>query len=251
MKKIILTLLCLTLLPVGIAKADGETNVPDCKPDEVLVCRPKVVKRKKRRPPKPPAPPTVTVVTVPGDPPPPVVVEKVVDRIVIRELRLPCPETGCPPEEGTEVGFRLALGLSARDQHTRGLVSLRLEWPKTPFGLDVFSEFQYGVGAQVLLYPYRSQRIAIHVVDPGVLVTGDPWSYSHDADVERRVELLFGAGLQLRVACHVWLTADVRTGVPLSDDYGCCVEGKKLDASRVVGNAFGSTTLFLGVMVRP
>jgi hypothetical protein len=156
---------------------------------------------------------------------------------------------GCPDHKFI-IGGHLSLGLGVQDPYVSGRVGLRFEIPKAYLGLDVFSLFQYGVGAQLLPYVYRSNRVAVHVIDLGFLVTGSPFDYLADKDIHRRIDILVGAGIEIKLTCHLAALVDWRVDIP--GKFGSCdrcVNGQKLDVGREIGNAFAESQVFVGLLV--
>lgn len=243
MKKLLSTILLLSLSVPAYADDDG------CYYKTVKVCP---LKHKAK--PKP-APVVVLPVESPACPPvlAPIVVEKV--KTVEKKVFVPvkaCPI--CPPEGPVVVGGHAALGLGVRDPYVSGMLGLRLRFPQAWLGLEVFSALQYGVGFQGLVYVYQGPVVKVHVIDPGVLVTGSPFSYLGEKDVHRRVDLLLGAGVEVKLMCHLALTADWRVGIPdpryLAEHQTC--DGscpRHVNPGNTVGNAFATNQLFLGLLV--
>jgi hypothetical protein len=162
-----------------------------------------------------------------------------------------CP--GCPPEGNMVVGLRLGLGLSAMDPYTSGLVGVRLRWPKAWLGLDAYSNLQYGFGFQLLFYPYQGRRVNLHFLDLGVRVSPAPFRNYGEADIRRNIDLLFGAGAEIRVGCYTYLGIDLVSHIPdpaLLSDKSTCRAGScsRVDVSHVIGNALANTQLFLSVI---
>lgn len=170
----------------------------------------------------------------------------------VRVPRVPvlkCP--GCGPEGDVVFGGWAALGLGVRDPYTSGNIGLLLQVPKAYVGLRVYSALQYGVGVQFLPYVYRGNRVQVHVLDPGYLITGGPFKYLSDPDVPRHIDLLVGAGVQVKLTCHLALTADLRTAIPDPTKLKDCVgsSGQRVDAAAAVGNAFAATQLLVGLLL--
>lgn len=251
------TLALITLLLPSLALADGElgkVGKDGCYTKIIKVCP---TKKKKPAPvvvvppPEPPAaapapepvPCTPTVITLYKP-----VYRTVYKTKYVKVLPPPCEELP------VLFGPRVALGLGLRDPYVSGLLGVRLEIPKAYLGLDVYSQLQYGVGIQALIFAYRGPIVKVHVLDPGVFVTGDPFKYISAPDVPRRLDMVLGAGLSVKVHCNVELTADWRVNIPdpklLNEKNGVCDGincGQALDSRAVVGNAFAQSQLLLGV----
>lgn len=162
---------------------------------------------------------------------------------------LKCP--GCGPEPEAVLGGWAAIGLGVRDPYMSGNIGLLLQIPKAYVGLRVYSALQYGVGVQFLPYVYRGSRVQVHVLDPGFMITGAPFKYLSDPDVPRTVDLLIGAGVQVKLTCHLALTADLRTNIPDPTKLKDCVgsHGERIQAANAVGNAFAATQLLVGLLL--
>jgi hypothetical protein len=251
----ILSLLCLATPALAVDHAPGT-----CYQKTVTVCVPKKPRVKVRKGPLVVVP-QQTVIVVPPLVVPPIQVTITPIRTVVRNVPVPCNKPhvkDCRKEPKVVVGGYLALGVGVRDQYVQGNVGLQLEFPKARLGLRAFTALNYGVGFQALIYPYRSDRLKIHIVDPGVLVTGDPFSYTNNTDVPRRVDLLLGAGVQVKLICNLDLTVDWRVNIAdpgmLARDGGVTITsgpraGKFLEAGNVVGNSFSSSQVLLGLLL--
>lgn len=248
--------LALCLLPTA-ALADGQPG--QCYQKTITVCPYKKPKKKKVLP-----PPVVEKTEKPVCPEVPhdVTVHVVCETKTVTRTRVvevpKCPGHPCRKEPKVVFGGYAALGVGVRDQYVQGNLGLQLEVPKAHLGLRAFSALDKGVGFQALIYAYRGDKLKVHVVDPGVLITGDPFNYTNNTDVPRRVDLLLGAGIQYRVLCNLDLTADWRVNiadpVTLADKDGVVQTsgphaGKYLDAAHVVGNSFSSSQILLGVLL--
>jgi hypothetical protein len=257
----ILALLCLVTPAFG-----AESHAPGtCYQKTITVCVPKKPKVKKHplvvvQQPPAPTPPSVVV------PPlvvPPIQVTITPIRTVERRVDVPCNREhvkDCKKDKDKKVvvGGYVALGVGVRDQYVQGNIGLQLEFPKARLGLRIFSALDKGVGAQALIYPYRSERVKVHIIDPGVLVTDSPFNLTNNTDVPRRVDLLLGAGVQVKLVCHLDLTVDWRVniadpGMLVRDDGKVITSGPHagtyLDAAHVTGNSFSSSQVMLGLLL--
>ena len=245
------TLISLLLL-TSIAYAKPKVDKNGCYTKTITVCP---LHRPKPKPIAIPAPLVqIEYKTLEVKVPVPVPVTVYKDRV--RLIHVPfCPS--CPPEPNMVVGLRFGLGLSVQDPYTSGLLGVRLRWPKAWLGLDAYSNFQYGFGFQALFYVYQGTRhggrVNLHLIDPGVLVTGSPFRNLGQTDVRRNVDLLFGGGLEISLNCHVALTLDARTGIidpSVLADGGTCRGrcGRRIDRGTAVANGFADTELLLGLL---
>lgn len=259
LRKIVLALLLLGLSTPALADAPG----PNCYQKVVTVCPAKRPKKKKH------VLPPITLVAerpCPACNPRVVVVERkvtVVERVpVVFELRVPV-KPCCREWKKLVLGAYGELGIGVRDPYVSGELGIQLEVPQVFLGARAFSEVQYGLGLQGLIYVYRGDFLKVHVIDPGVLFTGGPFRYESDVDIGRNVDLILGAGVQLHIACHLELLLDWRVDLPdpgvlarndgLRDCSGCGAPGgqtKALDARAAVGNAFAASQLKAGLLVR-
>lgn len=270
MKKIILALALCLVPTLALADAPGPQCLPECSVPAnctlKLDCPPpvkKAVKKKKKKKtavvvapvPAPACAPTCPAPVVIVNPTPSVVVVKTVTRTV--KVPAQCPDGKCKKEPKVVVGGYVALGVGVRDQYVQGNVGLQLEFPKARLGLRAFTALDKGVGFQALIYPYRSERVKVHILDPGVLITGDPFNYTNNTDVPRRVDLLLGAGVQVKLTCHLQLLVDWRVNIAdpgmLARDNGVVQTsgahaGQYLDSPHVVGNSFSSSQVMLGLL---
>lgn len=255
MKNVLIALL-LVLIP-GVAFADAPTPGPDdCYQKVITVCPNKKPKHKHKPVLICPTCPEATVITVPG---PPVIKEVVKTVVVTKVVTKYCGPVPCPPEDPIAVlGVYGELGLGVRPPYTTGELGMQLEFPKPYLGLRVFTDFQYGVGFQGLIYAYRGPIVKVHVLDPGVLVTGGLYDYISVPNVHRSVDLILGLGVQVKITCHLSFIADYRVDIPdpqvlASRDgkpCGPCTDGvqKRLNASNVVGNAFAESQIKVGLL---
>lgn len=230
MEKLLKSLI--TLLVLGLSTTSFAKTKPDADGCYYIKVCPTVKKHKKAV-----AAAVVVVPVIPVCPP------------LLAPVIIAAVPPGCP-EHKFIVGGHLSLGLGVQNPYVSGRVGLRFEIPKAYLGLDLFSMFQYGVGAQLLPYVYRGKRVAIHVVDPGFLVTGSPFDYWSDKDVHRRIDILAGVGAEIKLTCHLAALVDYRVDIP--GKFGSCdrcVDGKKLDVQREIGNAFAASQVFVGLMV--
>jgi hypothetical protein len=183
---------------------------------------------------------------------------------VIRDVKVPVPapypvlvwaHDKCHESQENDVGLHLGVGLMARSPYGFGQIGLRYKYRPAYVGFEVFSDLQYGVGLQTLAYVYQGPIVSVHVVDPGVLVPFTSKYLLGVGDVHRHVDLLLGAGVEVKVACHFAVTADWRVGLPdplYVKDHDACTGscGQRLEPAHVFGNAFASSQVILGLLIR-
>jgi hypothetical protein len=227
---------------------------PGCYTKTVEVCPAK-------RPPHKKLPPKVVV--VPG----PLVIYR--DREVVKlvpgpivrvpvVVRVPAPYPvyrcpGCGPEPKLVVGGWAAIGLGVQDPYVSGNIGLQLRVPKAHLGLRAYSALQYGFGLQLLIYPYQGERVKLHIIDPGVMIPVAGY-YLSDKDINRSVDLVLGAGVEIKLTCLLALTLDLRTSIPdpgALASHSTCGAGcrNRIDGAAAVGNAFAATQLLVGLLV--
>lgn len=146
-----------------------------------------------------------------------------------------------PSEPVAGIGVRVALGLHTCDPALFGQVGVRARVPSWALGLDVSHQFAHGVGAALLLYPVQGP-LSWHL-DLGIL-TG--WRFPlSSAQVERKVDLSLGTGLELNVVPRLSLTADWRWSFPEPGALG----NPRVDAWHTLGNSLHRSQLLLGLML--
>ncbi len=260
------TLIIATILALAApAFADGAPGPAAHKPGEcyqktITVCVPKKPRVKVKKHPLVVVPPTQIVV-----PPlvvPPIQVTITPTRTVVREVPVPCnrphaKDCKLDKDKKVVVGGYAALGVGVRDQYVQGNVGLQLEFPKARLGLRAFTALDKGLGLQALIYPYRSEKVKVHIIDPGIIFEPGSFNLTNNTDVPRSVDLIFGAGVQVKLACHLQLLLDWRVNV--ADPVRLAREDGKLyqtgpntyrylDAAHVIGNSFSSSQLMLGLL---
>lgn len=281
MNKIILALV-VCLVP-SLALADGEMCSPDpscvticCQGNKPVYSYPALVPTVKKKPRKK-KPPVVKPAACPCQPkacncPSPVVVPPLVVppiqvtitpiRTVVREVPVPCnkphaKDCKLDKDKKVVVGGYATLGVGVRDQYVQGNVGLQLEFPKARLGLRAFTALDKGLGLQALIYPYRSERLKVHIIDPGIVFTPGSFNLANNTDVPRSLDLIFGAGVQVKLACHLQLLLDWRVNVVdpvrLGQEDGKLYQTgpntyRYLDAAHVIGNSFSSSQLMLGLL---
>jgi hypothetical protein len=251
------TLAVLCLVTPALA---AEPKPGDCYQKTITVCVPKKPKAKK------PAPPAVAQPTPPAAEPAPavVVVERTVTKTVPgptktvlekcnKEHVKPC----LPDESEPRVGVYAALGAGVRDQYVQGNVGFQVRIPKAYLGIRLFTALDKGIGAQGLIYVYQSPKVKVHVLDPGIVASAGVFSQTNNTDVPRQLDMIFGAGVQVRLKCDLHLLIDWRVNLAdpvylAENDHKLISTGptsaKYLDAPHVVGNSFSSSMLMVGIL---
>jgi hypothetical protein len=214
----------------------------------------------------PPAdvPPVVAPPVVEPTPPPPVVVAPPPPVVVAPPPVVVLPPKVCklcPPEGSVVPNLHLAVGVGAQDPWASGLVGIRVEFPKAYLGLEPFISIPYGVGLDGMVYAYRGKVVQFYPLSVGFMFN---FAYNNnnlflsDRDINRVIDLRLGAGVQVKLACHVKLALDWRVSIPdpvkLANENGVCRNcgGRSLalDAPAAVGNAFAQSQLLLGVLIQ-
>lgn len=221
-------------------------------------------------PPPPVAPPVVVEppVTPPPvvvAPPPPVVVtpKPVFVPHKLCGLKPTCPDW---EEKNFVASAHLAIGAGAQAPWASGLLGVRMEFPKLYLGIEPFVSLPYGVGVDGMVYAYRGKVVQFYPLSVGFMVNwnqsgvfGTNVKYLSDNDINRIIDLRLGAGLQIKLACHVSLALDWRVSIPDPVKLGrednvcesCGTHGsRKLDANTAVGNAFAQSQLLVGILIR-
>lgn len=244
-------ILALSLLVAGSAvAAEPVRDANGCYQKLVTVCP---IKKPKPKVVPVPIPPPVVVIPKCPEPQPLYVL-----KTVFRPVPAPYPvfvNPACNESQDGIVGLHVAMGVGVRDPYVSGQIGVRFKFKPAYVGFEVFSALQYGVGLQTLAYVYQGPRVSVHVVDLGVLV---PFSDNHllgVPDIKRKADLLLGAGVEVKLVCHLNLTADWRVGIPdpsylnaHKDCGGTC--DKHINVRNAIGDAFASSQLFLGLMLR-
>jgi len=207
-------------------------------------------------------PPVVVPPPAPVPPPKPVFVPK-----KICGLKPTCPDWESRkfiPEA------HLAVGVGAQAPWASGLLGLRMEFPVGlgAFGIEPFVSIPYGVGADFMIYAFHNNVVQFYPLSVGAMIN---WNYGQktgafgtnarflsDQDINRLWDLRLGAGVSVKLACHVFLAFDWRVSIPdpvklAKDDHVCvnCGNGSHyLDANTAVGNAFAQSQLLVGILVR-
>lgn len=261
--KTLIALVALLALP-AFAGGSGPETPNDCTTVKYAECdkpKPKKAAKKKKKAAvvKPAEPKKEDMVTV-------FVERKVFVHPPIR-TPLPCPATAYVKPEVSEaespsilVGLRAAVGGGFRSDQAEGLLGLRLHAPALRLGAEVYTVFDYGVGAQLLVYPYQGEKLQLHA-NAGFLGFG---KYKISAtDVPRPWDLTLGAGLEYHAFKHVSMTFDWRWAFPspvqvandgwpkfVGDQKVYGPEGRYLDVKQVLGNTLTESHIIFGIMLR-
>jgi len=248
------------LLALVAPALHAEEHAPGtCYQKTITVCVPKKPKKKVKKHPLV----VVTPAPVPPPAPAPTVVVQVKQTTIVKNVPavVPCNRAHAKPCEDDlrepRFGVYGALGIGVRDQYVQGNLGLQLTIPKVYLGLRLFSALDKGFGAQGLIYAYQGKRVRVHVVDPGILVTGPPFNYTNNTDVPRNLDMIFGAGVDVKLRCSLWLLVDWR--VTLADPVMLAREngvlqltgdhkGQLLRSDNVTGNSFSSSQLVVGLL---
>jgi hypothetical protein len=147
-----------------------------------------------------------------------------------------------PRSSSLVVGLRGAAGASfCLPQGYLGLLGLRLHSYPWHLGAEVYTEFYWGYGAQLLFYPVQTHVINWHL-------NGGAYWFDHIPYVvarqPRQVDLTLGTGLEVEVLPHLYLTGDLRARIP--SPIAMAAVG---DVANTIGTSLIQTQLLLGVMV--
>lgn len=109
------------------------------------------------------------------------------------------------------LGLRGAGGMAFCAPAGIGLVGIRANYLPIHLGLNVYTQFANGTGAQLLVYPIQG-RIAMWHINGGLI-----WFNQRPfllPNLARQVDLTLGTGLELRVLPFLWVTADLQVRMP-------------------------------------
>ncbi|MEA3248894.1 MAG: hypothetical protein U9Q03_00880 [Patescibacteria group bacterium] len=82
--------------------------------------------------------------------------------------------------------------------------------PELAVGLEVGFYAPWGVGANLLIDVYRTERLRVHLFDPGVFYAWNPQLRIVRPDVERDFDITLGLGVEWQFSDRWWLTVDHR-----------------------------------------
>ena len=124
-----------------------------------------------------------------------------------------------------------------------GLLGLRLNLLPVHLGLDVYTQFYYGTGVQLLVYPIQTRSVMWHINGGLIGFNQRPFV---TPDLPRQVDLTLGTGLEFRVLPFLWVTADIqaRMANPIA------IAALNRDFGQVLGQSLLQTPGMLGVMLR-
>lgn len=125
-----------------------------------------------------------------------------------------------------------------------GQLGLRLNALPIHLGLDVFTEFGYGSGASLLVYPIQTPIVMWHL-NAGVMAFFNQNVYVVP-DLPRRLDLTVGTGLEFHVFPHLWVTVDYRLRMP----NGVAIAQTGRSFGSVLGESFTESQVLVGLMLR-
>jgi hypothetical protein len=177
---------------------------------------------------------------------------------------------GCPPESNVFIPeLHLGIGVGGRYPYASGIAGVRMEFPKAYLGIEPFLSIPYGLGADLLVYAYRGKVVQFYPLSVGFMInmnydnSGGSFSshnkFLSDQDINRVIDLRLGAGVQIKLACHVALALDWRASLPdpvkLASENGICHNcgsngAVSLDAGNAIRNAFAQSQVIVGILVR-
>jgi hypothetical protein len=179
----------------GLVKVKCQEGVRCVTPAEA-----RELEAKRPSPPPPPAKPKYTLQD--ASPPPALIVPKVVAK------NEPAPKK---PSEW-RVTLLGEVGPKFCGREMRGLVGLRFHHLPTHLGLELEDMWYRGGGGRLMLYPYQSDHLMLHL-NAGVHFD-EPKAPSY-ADVDRKWDWAAGAGAELPITDSIGLVADWRLFMPM------------------------------------
>lgn len=143
------------------------------------------------------------------------------------------------------VGAHVATGFGANSPYVFGQLGVRFTERHMFLGIELSSLLQAGFAADALIYVVKLRPVGVHIIDPGI-----GWSpfghYLSNPDVKRSIDLRLGAGVEVRVCRHAYLTADWKVSFPnpafVITNYGDYGKTIFLDALK-------KSQLWLGVLI--
>lgn len=205
-------------------------------------CKPKVAKKKAAV--KPVAPPVAAPVCCPQAPVT-VVVQQSQAQTQVQAQPEPKPEYKWSPS-WIGIGGRGALGMNTCSPYVFGLLGVRMKSEIMHLGVDLSTNFAYGFGASLLLYPVIGETVSWHL-NAGALAFGA--RTFANGSVPRTWDLTLGTGLEFRLPVR-WLsvTADYRYAV--ANPWALEAEVPNgLNVGAAWGNAFLRSQFMIGLMV--
>lgn len=124
-----------------------------------------------------------------------------------------------------------------------GLLGFRANYLPIHLGLDVYTEFYHGTGAQLLVYPVQTLPVMWHINAGVVGFSGRPFV---TPDLPRQLDLTLGTGLEVRVLPFLWVTADLQTR--MANPIAISQTGQQFGT--VLGKSLLQTTGMVGLMLR-
>ncbi len=152
---------------------------------------------------------------------------------------------------------RAAVGVGFGCVDTSKLLGLRINSDKIRLGAEVYTMFEGGHGASLLLYPHLKDGTRAHI-NFGVAKTGRQLMSS--PDIQRRMDYVAGFGIEQRLFRWLYATGDYRASFPSLSGYrtspylnpdGTVDTGRKyVDVSNTIGNSLISGQFMIGLLVR-
>lgn len=124
-----------------------------------------------------------------------------------------------------------------------GLIGLRFNYLPVRLGVDVYTEFYHGTGAQLLVYPVQGKVAMWHINGGALWFNERPFLLP---SLPRQVDLTLGSGLEVRVLPFLWVTADVQVRMP--NPIAIAESGQQF--GDVFVNSLVQTQGLLGLMLR-
>lgn len=143
------------------------------------------------------------------------------------------------------IGARGAFGMTTCSPYVFGLLGLRLKSEILHLGLDLNTNFAYGMGVSLLVYPWIGETVSWHV-NAGVLAFGAR-TFANGI-VPRTWDLTLGTGVEFRLPIHwISLTADWRYAV--ANPWAMAAEVPNgLNVNAAWGNALLRSQVMFGIM---
>lgn len=141
------------------------------------------------------------------------------------------------------LGVRGAVGAAICTPTGIGLLGLRFNVLPIHLGLDVYTEFWHGTGAQLLIYPVQTLPFMWHV---NIGVIGFSQKPFVTPDLPRQLDLTLGTGIEVRVLPFLWVTADLQAR--MANPVAIAALGR--DFGTTLGKSLLQTQGMLGLMLR-
>lgn len=124
-----------------------------------------------------------------------------------------------------------------------GLLGFRMNYLPIHLGLDVYTNFYHGTGAQLLVYPLQTLPVMWHLNVGAIGFGGRPFV---TPDLPRQIDLTLGTGIEVRVLPFLWVTADIQAR--MANPVAISQTGQQFSA--VLGKSLLQTQGMLGLMLR-